>query len=551
MHLLSSAAILGAALLALPMADAVCYLEGEYCSVCWKTVNSVTTMAACPAGISMEVFQPLLGELESDTEYVTDYALVVDESQFPITAHEGKDIPHANIHSCNRGLGACTPFVNNTPGLSTHTEALSVVQATLASNGISTIEFSSTVKLEANRYNVIYHGRFFTATNAGLAKYDVAIGFPVDVVPRQSEIPASAKVAAAASSGIIVIFFLAAFLLWEKGLIHMQRFLDVLFDARFVGALFNSLAVLRLATFILAFSRQIKGDNALVIVVPFCYAAIAFGVILTVVSIAFYYKANFTIHPHDRLAPDALLRMQVAAYLDQSPKARRRERITARVHPQPPLHGLAARIDDVAHHFGGKYRAHAAPLLTELEKIVRRGHGPVILGIANLVLEAIPVVVIEGWVLVNMSKKVNVITPIAMVLASTVIGINMSRLSSWKRDQLRAADLRGHLDEIYETAGAGLLSKVAEDGAHTPTHRTREMERLLSTALWHVRSLGFGGALMPAHIPEQRKDVGKKAEVAWAAGAGGGGEGPRGAEGPQGAEGAQGAKGPTLPVDAL
>ena len=37
----------------------------------------------------------------------------------PSALNATDDIPHANIHSCLRTVGFCTPFVSNTPGLST------------------------------------------------------------------------------------------------------------------------------------------------------------------------------------------------------------------------------------------------------------------------------------------------------------------------------------------------------------------------------------------------------------------------------------------------
>ena len=70
-------------------------------------------------------------------------------------------VPHANIHSCPTSAGACTPFVANSPGLSTHTAAEKLV---LDAHG-DTMEFKSDVELTPGEYTIIAHYRFFVTAN--------------------------------------------------------------------------------------------------------------------------------------------------------------------------------------------------------------------------------------------------------------------------------------------------------------------------------------------------------------------------------------------------
>ena len=65
-------------------------------------------------------------------------------------------IAHFNLHSCNDNVGLCTPFVKNTPGLSTHS---AVKTGTLSVDGVG--HFVSDVSLDQGVYTVIAHARWF------------------------------------------------------------------------------------------------------------------------------------------------------------------------------------------------------------------------------------------------------------------------------------------------------------------------------------------------------------------------------------------------------
>lgn len=444
-HRLLRATFLAATLIT--PSDAVCYLEGTDCSVCWKTINSVTTMAACPAGIKMEVIKALPREIVSQVDYATEYKLVIDETQFPISANGGKDIPHANVHSCLRHLGACTPFVSNTPGLATHTQAMSVVQVAQDGSGISSIPFTSQVNLEANKYTVIYHGRFFTTESAGLAKYDVAIGFPVDVVPGEKEVPASAIFTALISVGAVVMVTVTLILLWKLGCLDFEGWMELFYHPNVVGFMLLTLNITDVASFSVSFFTQIKNDNDIVSIQPFCYITLVFGILLSLVSSVLYVKTRCMAHPHESLSPEELLRTQSAAYLDLVRHTKRKKSKGLETLPE-------SLLDEAIRRFSKRFKD-AQPHLEELEKLVRDGHAEVITNILCILFEDIPIIAIEMWVMINASTKTVFATPLALVSASIVFGVKLCKLGGWKLSQLRKKKLRILLEEIYESAAPG------------------------------------------------------------------------------------------------
>jgi len=96
-------------------------------------------------------------------------------------------IPHVNIHSCVSSIGACTPFISNTPGLATHTSAHKRNITETHTPGRWCMDETIDVTLDKGSYMMIAHVRFFTAAG----KYDVAFGLPTQVVDEKDD---SAKV---------------------------------------------------------------------------------------------------------------------------------------------------------------------------------------------------------------------------------------------------------------------------------------------------------------------------------------------------------------------
>lgn len=202
---------------------AVCYLEDSAatCAVCWKTTSAgLTTMAECPADaiqIQLETYLP--NDLVADTEYKVGYTFRINTSVFPVLTKFKKGnswmVPHSNVHSCIRSRGACTPFVSNTPGLSTHTPELRG-NGTFVSGGDVLLEtFDTTVTLPEDEYTIILHGRFYirdTLQTADqdcypdcLIKYDAAVGMIKSVVPGKSSPSSDAYVSAGAVCAVLLL----------------------------------------------------------------------------------------------------------------------------------------------------------------------------------------------------------------------------------------------------------------------------------------------------------------------------------------------------------
>ena len=103
---------------------------------------------APPAVVNADAELP--STLRAGQDYSVTYKATVPSSRAPVGT-----IPHANVHSCLRDVGFCTPFVSNTPGLATHSAALT---AQLSPNEAT---ITSEVKLDPGQYTVIIHGRWF------------------------------------------------------------------------------------------------------------------------------------------------------------------------------------------------------------------------------------------------------------------------------------------------------------------------------------------------------------------------------------------------------
>jgi len=172
-----------------------CYLkhpEAEDCDLCWTTdSNGVRAVSVCPESLRVE-FDTLPPAIMFDQEtYRVKYSLTVGKDMASRIVDDGQwHIPHANIHSCRAEVGPCTPFVEDTPRLSTHTPEN---KANLSGNG--TLALAADVNLLPGKYTVIVHFRFQVLDNsvpnpAGrcngqdcVVTYDVATGMRAAVFP--------------------------------------------------------------------------------------------------------------------------------------------------------------------------------------------------------------------------------------------------------------------------------------------------------------------------------------------------------------------------------
>ena len=161
-----------AALAIVLLAHAITAYElGEDTTLCWVTVTSAQASDSCAgysgprqtdcngSSIEMSFATPVVTDglrvttpLESLVPHMIDCTVrVANPSRV-----SNLSIAHFNLHSCNDNVGLCTPFVKNTPGLSTHS---AVKTGTLGADGVG--HFVSDVSLDQGVYTVIAHARWF------------------------------------------------------------------------------------------------------------------------------------------------------------------------------------------------------------------------------------------------------------------------------------------------------------------------------------------------------------------------------------------------------
>ena len=162
-----------------------CYLEdaSSTCAVCWITSgkDGSVQLGGCPPEIGIEWDRVPPERMYDGESYEVAYTVRVGrEVRRGIIKRDNFHLPHVNVHSCFPASGACTPFVQNNPGLATHTDEL---EADFRADG--TARFKSAINLPENRYTLIAHARFFVpdpscpsgATSRDcLNKIDMAIG---------------------------------------------------------------------------------------------------------------------------------------------------------------------------------------------------------------------------------------------------------------------------------------------------------------------------------------------------------------------------------------
>ena len=162
-----------------------CYLEdaASTCAVCWITSgkDGAVQFGGCPPEISIQWDRAPPKRMHVGEDYEVEYTLKIGaDLRKAIVKQDNVHLPHANIHSCFPTAGTCTPFIQNTPGLATHTAEL---EADLDADG--TARFKSVINLPENRYTIIAHIRLFVPSAscpAGasspdcLDKIDMAIG---------------------------------------------------------------------------------------------------------------------------------------------------------------------------------------------------------------------------------------------------------------------------------------------------------------------------------------------------------------------------------------
>ena len=145
------------------------HIGDEENAMCWVTLEA--PVAGCPTnqfvdcGASTLKFDATSDALLTsgslhDIGYTIMFRLQIAADNLP----PDRIVNHVNLHSCMANIGFCTPFVANSPGLSTHSVAQ---QVPLDAN--NTVDVLATLLLEAGSYTIIAHARWYDIkiTSAG------------------------------------------------------------------------------------------------------------------------------------------------------------------------------------------------------------------------------------------------------------------------------------------------------------------------------------------------------------------------------------------------
>jgi len=150
------------------------YDLGQDITLCWRSNVSEpgsTIREDCRGAEIVVGRESLADPLMEQVEYHVAYEITI-----PVALGVQHELPHCNVHSCLRRVGFCTPFVKNSPGLSTHSPELSDVVLDSSGRGRAV----SALSLGAGEYTIIAHVRWFDSDGI---KHDMARAAVRDVEP--------------------------------------------------------------------------------------------------------------------------------------------------------------------------------------------------------------------------------------------------------------------------------------------------------------------------------------------------------------------------------
>ena len=271
----------------LPAARAACYLmdANADCAVCWRTTyrdaadkTGVTRMGECPAGLELVWTKPLPARMNAMVQYVAGYSLALNTTKFGHLPQGDNDIPHANIHSCIASRGACTPFVSNSPGLATHTEAKIADFEYSGDQGF--VEFSSDVQLTEEQYTIIAHVRFFARDlddpSKPNIKYDVAVGVSRLVEAPVVAVSSDSWISTGVAGGILLVAMGSVVYAVRQGRVDMDAVMEAVYSTNTTLAADLLLGVGDTLAYTVGVFTIIQPDNELIQILP---AAVFFMVL--------------------------------------------------------------------------------------------------------------------------------------------------------------------------------------------------------------------------------------------------------------------------------
>eukprot|EP00472_Partenskyella_glossopodia_P006903 CAMPEP_0197515572 /NCGR_PEP_ID=MMETSP1318-20131121/660_1 /TAXON_ID=552666 /ORGANISM="Partenskyella glossopodia, Strain RCC365" /LENGTH=580 /DNA_ID=CAMNT_0043063983 /DNA_START=254 /DNA_END=1996 /DNA_ORIENTATION=- len=446
-------------------------------------------MEPCPDTITVNFLNTPDGDLIEGESYDFDFDVRIEPGTYDIIPQyiedRGKfEISHANVHSCVQSRGSCTPFVANTPGLATHSTAEA---SNLTTDGYA--KFSAFVKLQRTSpslsqepYVIIAHIRFTVAeVQSGMAlrtfdgcdncttTFDVAIGTRRTVVPNEGDISSIAYVVAGTAAAVVLVVVISIIWAVKKRKLNFESCLSAIFNEIVVIVCGILLDISSMAIFTVSFITVILAEPELIDLVPISVLIMIVGWVTTLFTVTkdcghlwvLYLKHRNKTH----------FRNKVSAKFVRSRMAKDFSGMVASPRPPRNLNGngggvlrtesgrrqgnenmSAADIKEITNAITGNQEVGGDEKLLHLFEESARKWDKLTLNVLSLVLQAIPITVIQLYVLWFVSDT-RLVTIFSFLLSALGIGIMVSKIGNF-------TTYKRELKEVAERINRRVISNI-------------------------------------------------------------------------------------------
>lgn len=408
-------------------------------------------MFACPETINSAWVTSLPQDMFQGVSYTAEWNISTIGFAYEVTS-DGAVI-HANIHSCLRNVGGCTPFVSNTPGLSTHTAAL-----TGEMSG-DTALLATTVSLEAKEgppaayqgYTIIAHSRF-EVNETGYAfptRYDVAIGLARDVHPPLVTSSSAAIVTSIAVGGTLLVFMGSIVYAISSGLLSIDAIMRQVMSGptTAVSAMFLGLG--DVISFSITVDNMIKAQSPdTANIIPIAVLVLGLGWIISLLKFR-----NDALRVHDLFlhrgkgGEEAVARI-AARYCVMKDEAEEKKKADASPGTRTrraSLNTLMTREDNLTINFKQAFK-NTNGSDVNMEDAIRlakniRSLKSLYFIMLTIPLEQLPLMIISMYLMISVGNSVDITETLTLFFASASLGSNVVRLfrfpqMSLERDML-------------------------------------------------------------------------------------------------------------------
>jgi len=418
---------------------ATCYLEDSNakCAVCWKTTyaaaddsTGVTKMSECDdAKVKVSWVTSPPDKMFELTDYPVKW--MVSTPGFNVSQN---DVPHANVHSCIANRGACTPFVANSPGLATHTSALT---STLEEDdaGIRMSYFETTVNLKNDQYTIIAHTRIHVNEDGQPKppRYDIAIGLSRTVTLEDVTSSTGSIITAAVAGGCLFIIIMSVIWAARSGKISLEAIMVKTLNGGVIGVVALLIGLGDVIAFTFTLINLYENPTvATADILPVACMILGIGWVISIAKATHDVRRlydNFYLGGQRKI--DSFAQM-AAAYLAkeevQADRRMRRKSSTTSLESVAIDASEGPLIPQVLKRRMTQVRGSKA-LLEAATDLVKTNHRiqTLYMVVLTLFLEQIPLCVISMYLLV-MSDEVIIADGMTLLISSIILGGNCIRL---------------------------------------------------------------------------------------------------------------------------